>query len=200
VNAHWSAESLTKPAKVVPVLSMRQVLQSIPSQLLVWFLKTDMQNHDFAAVASAGDLLTRVPYVMTEVNVGGLFSYEGTRNDYCLDWLPHMLALGYRPHKLTGHFHAFTWDVAVKKANRYCASSTRRASAKKSQQNRRRAGEHERAEEDAYWVLNGTTVPPPCYSWSYHSGGDQSNDAHWCAEKVPRRVAPSRGLLARWFG
>ena len=190
LKAHWN--EAPKPAKVVPVVSMRHVLQSIQPRLLVWFFKTDMQGHDFAAVSSAGALLTRVPYVMTEVNIGGLVTYEGSRNDYCADWLPHMLALGYRPHKLTGHFRATTWASAVRQATRYCKWARRKTA--------RRARADERAEEDAYWVLNGTTVPPPCFPWFDTGPADEPNNAHWCAERVKPRAAQPQGLVARLLG
>ena len=85
----WNVGSKLHEPRLVPVLRMRDVLHSIPSDLLIWFLKTDMQGHDFKAVASAGQqLAARVPYIMSEVYLENMHSYSGTRNDYCTDWLP----------------------------------------------------------------------------------------------------------------
>ena len=43
-SASWTADSQRAPAKLVPVLSMRVVLDNIPSTLNIPFLKTDMQG------------------------------------------------------------------------------------------------------------------------------------------------------------
>ena len=40
--------------RVVPLLSMRAVLDAIPSHMTLWYLKTDMQGHDFEAISSVG--------------------------------------------------------------------------------------------------------------------------------------------------
>ena len=85
------------PSVIVPVASMSSVLDSIPPSLEIWFLKTDMQGEDARALKSAGAALRRAHYIMSEVTLRGVTSYRGSQNDYCRDWLPHMLAHGYIP-------------------------------------------------------------------------------------------------------
>jgi hypothetical protein len=147
-----------RPSQIVPVVSMSMVLNSIPVELLIWYLKTDMQGHDFTAVASAGPALARVPYVMTEVWLERVFSYEGVSNDFCRDWLPHMLALGYEPVSLVGDWgmgrmiYKHLFIGGEKQAGRYCASDAERNASTP------RAGKRE---ANAFWAKRGTGVLPP---------------------------------------
>jgi hypothetical protein len=51
------------PFQIVPVLSMTTLLDSIPREINIKHLKTDMQGFDFAAVSSAGRAIRRIPEV-----------------------------------------------------------------------------------------------------------------------------------------
>ena len=51
---------MNKCKRMVPVVSVDSVLSSIPERLLFWYLKTDMQGHDFRALSSTGTRLRRV--------------------------------------------------------------------------------------------------------------------------------------------
>ena len=85
--------------RTVPLVSMRAVMDAIPPGMQPLFLKTDMQGFDFQAIRSVGADLTRFHYVKNEVDYSGNIAYQtaaSTRNDFCLDLLPHMTRLGFR--------------------------------------------------------------------------------------------------------
>jgi hypothetical protein len=82
--------------RVVPLLTVENVLASIPRQIQVPLVKTDMQGHDFAAVsAGAQALVQRVDYLFTEVYLDDISTYQDVHNDFCRDWLPFMSTVGY---------------------------------------------------------------------------------------------------------
>ena len=88
---------------VVPVLSLKTVLSSLPLRVEVPYLKTDMQGADFAAIESllghdlkGINMLRRIPYILTEVWLQNEQSYLGFHNDLCRNWLPLMDAAGYK--------------------------------------------------------------------------------------------------------
>ncbi|KAL1523882.1 hypothetical protein AB1Y20_018801 [Prymnesium parvum] len=86
---------------VVPVVTMASVLAGIRGDLAIWFLKTDAQGLDFTILAAAGLALQRIQYVLVEVWLSGVYSYDGPSNDYCQDILPLMLARGFEPTSLS---------------------------------------------------------------------------------------------------
>ena len=55
--------------KIVNVISLTTLVESIPLTVKLWYLKTDMQGFDFDALRSAADVLRtgRAQYVMSEV-------------------------------------------------------------------------------------------------------------------------------------
>lgn len=153
--------------RAVPVIAMRTVLQSIPADIELWFLKTDMQGYDWRALGSVGDELRRVHYLTSEVYVGGHHTYRGVKNDYCMQWLPHMLRLGFVP---LGLFR----DQPRPKMELYQISSNESLGSPRAR--------HEQAaldfcartrmetdgtkattlyEANAYWFLRGSKMPPP---------------------------------------
>jgi hypothetical protein len=83
---------------VVPALSMSEVIVSIPPEINIRYLKTDMQGHDFISVESAGTQIQRIDYIKTEVSYHNARTYANIDNDFCRNWLPHMTALGFRLH------------------------------------------------------------------------------------------------------
>ena len=58
---YWATE---KDRCAVPVLSLKDVIRSIPDSITISFLKMDLQGFDFAAIQSAGESLERVERVM----------------------------------------------------------------------------------------------------------------------------------------
>lgn len=111
-NQNAESSSLSKPAfqdywnsdkvrdghiQIVPVITMRQILSAIPSHVAIPYIKTDMQGHDFVAIAAAKDFLFQrnVDYLYTEVFVNNQSSYKNVHNDFCTDWWPHMKQVGY---------------------------------------------------------------------------------------------------------
>jgi FkbM family methyltransferase len=79
----------------VPVLSLRGVLEAVPDSVDIWFLKTDMQGYDFMALHGAGDALKRVRFMKTEVWIHNEQFYEDVNNDFCNDFLPLLVPLGF---------------------------------------------------------------------------------------------------------
>eukprot|EP00889_Picochlorum_renovo_P005735 jgi/Picre1/32765/NNA_001051.t1 len=112
-NDHGVSSSFSKPAaesfwnndpnrdgnpKIVPVVSFRDVLDSIPLEVEISFIKTDMQGLDFKAVSSVGTYLRerKVKRLKTEVYLDNVRTYEGVKNDFCLSFLPYMTSIGYK--------------------------------------------------------------------------------------------------------
>ncbi|KAI2505335.1 hypothetical protein MHU86_9135 [Fragilaria crotonensis] len=111
-NQDGLSSSLSKPAyqdfwnsdsnrdghiQIVPIITLRQILHAIPLHIAIPYIKTDMQGHDFVAIAAAGESLFKrnVDYLYTEVYVNNLSSYKGVNNDFCTTWWPHMQRVGY---------------------------------------------------------------------------------------------------------
>ena len=140
------------PSTIVPVASMSSVLASIPASVDLWFLKTDMQGEDARAVKSSGTLIRRAHYIMAEVTLRGVASYDGAQNDYCNNWLPHMLAQGFVPDGID--HHPFR---GAKGANRFCANESSIVLSHR--------GIYE---TNAYWIRNTTRMPiPDTEHWMY---------------------------------
>lgn len=83
---------------IVPTVSMGEVIDAIPPEISIRYLKTDMQGHDFSSIQSAGTRIQRIDYMKTEVGYRNAQSYKDTDNDFCRNWLPHMTDLGFRVH------------------------------------------------------------------------------------------------------
>jgi len=80
----------------VPVLTLEMLLAAVPAAIDIALLKTDMQGHDFRAVAAARRAaLRRVRRLMTEVYCGDFREYVGAANALERDWLPHMRSMGF---------------------------------------------------------------------------------------------------------
>lgn len=97
-SQYWNNNSNRDGAqKFVPTLSFLNVLDSIPVNIKILFLMTDMQGHDFSALKASGDAMARrrIPRVVTEVWFDDISTYQGTYNDLCRDWLPFMTTIGY---------------------------------------------------------------------------------------------------------
>jgi hypothetical protein len=63
---------------VVPLLTLQQIIQGIPVNIQIPYIKTDMKGYDFAAVSAAGtNLFNRgVDYPFTEVSFDFRFLNE----------------------------------------------------------------------------------------------------------------------------
>jgi hypothetical protein len=141
-------EARPAPSVFVPVLSTRMLLEAIPPDVELWFLKTDMQGHDFEALAGGGELLKRVHYLRVECWASNVFSYEGVRNDFCNDHLPHMTALGFEFVETVGYRKAHRFK-GIAAANAFCAQA-------------RVARKHFGIQDmDAFWKRQDTWLPPP---------------------------------------
>lgn len=88
----WNAVS---SANTVPVHTLKELLDGIPDNLPISFLKTDMQGYDFTAIKSAGDALKRVKKLMSETYQDGKPTYANTANEFARDWVPYMSKIGF---------------------------------------------------------------------------------------------------------
>lgn len=138
------------------VVTLSEVLDSIPVNVTVALLKTDMQGKDYAALASAGTALRRAPYLKTEVYLGGRSAYAGVRNDLCADFLPHLHGLGYRLTALVGLETRRATLRSSAEAEQYC---------RRVHQGESSAAHALAFEADAYWTLQGTRLPSPPAGW-----------------------------------
>ncbi len=103
-----SAEKYTRTVRVdkVPVLRLEDVLERIPPDVEVEFLKTDVQGHDLQVLQSAGDQLRRVEKVQTEIINEKIYEGEGAlRPGTEAEFVAHMESKGFR----------FVEDFAVRK-------------------------------------------------------------------------------------
>lgn len=91
-SASWNQNS---SSITVQVHTLKELLDAIPSNLAISFLKTDMQGYDFTAIKSAGNELKRVKRIMSETFQDGKPTYANTLNEYNRDWLPYMTGMGY---------------------------------------------------------------------------------------------------------
>jgi len=83
------------PFVIVPVMSLRMLLNSIPSRIEITSMHTDMQGYDFLAVRSAGKTIRRIKSLQTEVTTKGTGSYRDVNNSMIDDWVPWMRTMGY---------------------------------------------------------------------------------------------------------
>ena len=89
---YWSA---SKGSHLVPVLTLKDVIDRIPGHMSIPYAKMDLQGFDFEAVQSAADSLQRIQWLMCECWLGGKCSYEGVANDLARDWYPYMDGAGF---------------------------------------------------------------------------------------------------------
>lgn len=171
-----------QPPKLVPVVSMTTILDSLPPPPLeLWYLKTDMQGFDFTAVGSAEPrLLRRAHYLNTEVYLGGVATYEGVSNDYCSQWLPFMLSQGFvpvglqqetpRPKRQLLGLEALPPNSSaaeyLSRAHSFCAWMQKKQEALRD----RKDNAHFPSpwEADAIWVRNDTWLPEPPNVKNFH--------------------------------
>ena len=59
LSAKWASSRMPTNATTVTTFAMADVLNAYRGR--VWYLKTDMQGHDFVSLKSAGQLLRTVP-------------------------------------------------------------------------------------------------------------------------------------------
>ena len=94
----WWNENPGEP-RIVPVVTLQEVLRSIPNDVEITMLDTDMQGYDFQTVASAiAEIRARpIRYLKTETHLNNVeYGYQGTDNDLCRQWLPMMSQAGYQ--------------------------------------------------------------------------------------------------------
>jgi len=104
--------------RLVPTITMNQLLSSVPPHIPINYMMTDMQGYDHAAVKSGMKEIIRrqIPVIVTEVTIGGLCTYEGVNNDLCYHWIPMMAQHGYYLDKVTRHSLKNIWFRNAKDA------------------------------------------------------------------------------------
>jgi FkbM family methyltransferase len=91
--AYWNKDETTIN---VTVHTLKELLEAVPEEVPIQFLKTDMQGHDLTAIKSAGDLIKRVSRIKSEVYADGEPSYRGVDNSNT-SFLSYMNDVGFRP-------------------------------------------------------------------------------------------------------
>jgi hypothetical protein len=86
---------------------------------------------------------------------------SGVSNDFCKDWLPHMLGIGYELVTMYGR-HKYADDGAVGPNAKHAML---RSNAQAVHYCKGRHPRRSYAEGEAYWRLNGTAQPAPIIGW-----------------------------------
>jgi len=87
----------------VPVITLKHILDAIPSSIRILQLKTDMQGHDFRALRSAGSSLRRIDEILHECTGAGQDKiYENEDNSY-EDVLGYMTSHGFESGAQKSH-------------------------------------------------------------------------------------------------
>lgn len=98
----WKSKALPSDipsVALVPVVTLRHLLDAIPRHIEIEVIKTDMQGHDLAAIKSAGLAARRAKFIHHEASCDNKTSYAGApQNDAELDWIAYMV----RPHRRCG--------------------------------------------------------------------------------------------------
>jgi hypothetical protein len=142
-------------AVLVPVISIRTVLSSIPYEIDIWFMKTDMQGHDYNTMVAGGELLGRVHYIRVECWIKNIFSYKGVRNDFCRDLFPYMRTHGFE----LVHMHGNSGARAAVNNGRGVAGQA--AALEWCEQTKNEPIQAGLLEADAYFKRVGTVLPLP---------------------------------------
>jgi len=90
----------------VTVHTLKELLEAIPEQIPINFLKTDMQGHDLVAIKSAGNAIKRVSAVKSEVHKGNGTSYDGPDNS-AESFGKYMKEMGFLEIGKTCEMHTF---------------------------------------------------------------------------------------------
>ena len=89
---------------LVSSLSLSLVLTELQnSGLEVSLIKTDIQGADFETIRSAGEGIRAVGWLVTEVAIDNVRSYQNVENDLCRDWVPYMTKMRYKLELLVCH-------------------------------------------------------------------------------------------------
>jgi FkbM family methyltransferase len=90
-SAWWNKD---ESAINVSVHTLKELLEAVPEELPIQFLKTDMQGHDLSAIKSAGDAIKRVSKIHSEVYGDGHPTYKGVDNSRT-SFLRYMNEMGF---------------------------------------------------------------------------------------------------------
>jgi len=93
----WNTGKFNQGIRIVPVMAIKNVIQAIPPNVKLDFIKTDAQGHDFTILKAVIKEISErgVGYLQTEVWYDNTVTYEGVDNDLCLHWMPFMAKNGY---------------------------------------------------------------------------------------------------------
>jgi FkbM family methyltransferase len=88
----------TGNAYIVPTVSLSDILESIPRDVDIRLIKTDIQGLDFQVISSVGEALRErgVERLVTEVYLENTNAYDGVHNDFCMHWKDYMKNIGYK--------------------------------------------------------------------------------------------------------
>jgi FkbM family methyltransferase len=103
-TANFVKTNLAERSSIVPVLTLLALLEAIPSNIHIEFLKTDLQGHDYAALLSAGSMLRRVSRIMSECYAPGTSTYANAHNECDRDIDPLLSRLGFYRIEITASY------------------------------------------------------------------------------------------------
>jgi len=92
---HEAAKVYQPIQQIVPVFSLKALLDAIPKRIHILELHTDMQGYDLTAIKSAERSILRIPRLQTEVNINEN-AYQGVNNSFEEHWKPYMTSIGYK--------------------------------------------------------------------------------------------------------
>ena len=79
----------------VAVLSFEDVLNIVPEDLPILFVKMNLAGFDFETIRSAGEGVRRISFIKSEVMAQRQYAFVGASNDLCRDWLPFMRGMHF---------------------------------------------------------------------------------------------------------
>lgn len=120
LNEHGMSSSLADPVNdgfsdggtiTTQVHTLKELLDAIPEEKPITYLKTDMQGFDLTAIKSAGEGIARVGKIQAEIYADGHSSYQGVENEHDRDWLPYMKQVGFREDGCVDAYMNQAWGI-----------------------------------------------------------------------------------------
>jgi FkbM family methyltransferase len=97
------AQTKTVETRKVPVLKLQDILERIPPEVEIEYLKTDVQGHDLQVLKSAGEQIRRVTRVKAEVINAPIYGGTGERQPGTeQEFVEYLSAHGFEFERDTG--------------------------------------------------------------------------------------------------
>ena len=83
------------PLHIVPVMTLKALIKSLPRNITIEFLKTDLQGHDFKAIKSAGNSLIGIHKIMVECYCHGFHAFALDVDNSFESHNAHITSMGF---------------------------------------------------------------------------------------------------------